>query len=71
MQKEYLQHPEDLANLVYSGEERQALEAMRSQASDSQSELKKNVVQVEQSVGPRANWLASLAEAATEESSAS
>jgi hypothetical protein len=69
VQKEYLQHPEDLPNLVFSGEERQALEAMRSQASDSHSELKQNTAQIERNVGMRANWLAGVAEAAKEESS--
>jgi hypothetical protein len=68
--KEYKQDPDDIFNLVFSGEEHRALEAMRSQLADAQSELQSGVAGIERNISLRAQWLAELAEAAKEEVSA-
>lgn len=65
--KEYKQHPEDFGNLVFSGLEHTALEAMRAQAGDAHSELLAGVGQVDRAIPQRAQWLAGLAEEAKEE----
>jgi hypothetical protein len=64
---EYKQDPDDRLNLVFSGEEHLALEAMRAQLTARQGELFANIGQIERAIPQRAQWLVELAEEAKAE----